>query len=72
MLCIEPYERPVDATNVRMLAPFSYSLRNSFKSWSLGLLDFFWVILPGTSPRTCDAPTDTQRRKLLHPVGGIG
>jgi hypothetical protein len=29
MLWIEPYERPVDATKVRMLAPLSYALRSS-------------------------------------------
>jgi hypothetical protein len=29
MLWIEPYDLPVDATRVRMLAPSSYALRSS-------------------------------------------
>jgi hypothetical protein len=41
MLWIEPYERPVDATRVRMLAPLSYALRNSYSTWSRDLFNFF-------------------------------
>ena len=47
MLWIDPYERPVDATNVRMLAPPSYALFNSVMSSSLAFVNFFI----GTSPR---------------------
>jgi hypothetical protein len=45
MLCIEPYERPVDATSVRMLAPPSYMLRNSVSNSSRDLFIFFIVII---------------------------
>src|SRR3954470_19894729 len=51
MLWTEPYERPVLATNVRMLAPPSYALRNSFRSWSRDLFSFFIDISPRLMPR---------------------
>jgi hypothetical protein len=46
MLWTDPYERPVDATSERMLAPRSYALRNSFTSWSRDLFNFFIDISP--------------------------
>jgi hypothetical protein len=66
MLWIEPYDLPVVATSVRILAPPSYALRNSLSISSLGFLNCFI----GTSPRV-DAPTYTQRRKALHHEGEI-
>jgi hypothetical protein len=67
MLWIEPYERPVEATSVRMLAPPSYALRNSVTNWSRDLFIFFIDV----SPRF-DAPTQTthtQRKKHSHRSG---
>jgi hypothetical protein len=50
MLCIEPYDLPVDATRVRMLAPPSYALRNSPNNCER---DFF-AFLIGASPLNFD------------------
>lgn len=57
MLCIEPYECPVDATSERMLAPLSYWLRSSLTNWSLFLLSFF------TDASRDLFPPGTHRRK---------
>ena len=51
MLCIEPYERPVEATRERMLAPPSYSCRRSFSNWSRDWFSFFIDISPLLMPR---------------------
>ena len=52
MLWIEPYDLPVVATSVRILAPRSYALRNSVSISSLGLLNCFIC----TSPRVDARP----------------
>jgi hypothetical protein len=46
MLWIDPYDLPVDATRVRMLAPPSYALRNSTSNCERVFFDF----LIGASP----------------------
>ena len=67
MLWIEPYERPVLATSVRMLAPPSYALRNSFRTWSLDLFNFFI----GTSPLLMSRRIPSVRTRHTT-AGGIG
>jgi hypothetical protein len=67
MLWIDPYDLPVFATSVRILAPPSYALRNSVSISSLDFVNFFI----GTSPRVVPRPIPsvgsgyTTRVKLM-------
>jgi hypothetical protein len=64
MLWIDPYDLPVEATKVRILAPPSYALRNSTSTCSRGFLDF----LIGASPLN-RIPNAQQRRKPTSVAG---
>jgi hypothetical protein len=49
MLWIDPYDLPVVATRLRILAPPSYALRNSCNNWSRGIFGFRAAFLTGPS-----------------------
>jgi hypothetical protein len=66
MLCTDPYERPVDATSERMLAPLSYALRSSVSSWSRDSVIFFMDSSPQLMPRRTP---HTQRKNRSHQHG---
>jgi hypothetical protein len=64
MLWTDPYDLPVDATRVRILAPPSYALRNSSSNCSRVFLDF----LIGASPLN-KIPDAQQSRKPASVAG---
>lgn len=45
MLWIEPYDLPVVATRLRMLAPPSYALRSSYNNWSRVFFGFLTMLV---------------------------